>query len=95
MGVGISLVFLLCSILAALILLTWVYSGPVNTTLRKRIGFGIIAFITLCWFAFLYFGISQGSELGGWALLGGICLSILSLFVPILYKYIIRDRDST
>ena len=95
MGVGLGLIFVLLSIIAFSLMLIWIGCGPGNKVIRTRIGLSIIAILESCWLAFFYYGISYGSELGGWAVLIGLVTSILTLFVPTVYKVAIDRENGT
>jgi len=90
MSAGLPL--LIITLLSCIVIGVWFFRGPAPQLARKLTAAGIVAMQVLCWAALGYFGVF--SAWGQTAMGAAFVVSIMSLFVPWLWRVLVASRRS-
>lgn len=81
-GAGLPLIII--TILALVVLASWMAWGPGSKKWRVALGCTLIASLAACWY--VLFLESTIAEAGEWALSFALLIGIATLFVPLVWK---------
>ena len=88
-----GLPFALALVMGLVIMIIWTVLGPGPNAVRRAVAVGIIVALTSCWMAVIRMGSLTDS--GSLAMGPGFVISVLSLFVPMLWRKILLLRSYT
>jgi hypothetical protein len=79
-----ALPLLILSVLATIILVTWLRGGAGSWSIRAKISGVVLSLLVASWLALLSFGVFH--PIGSWGMGAGFIISIAAFFVPTVYN---------